>query len=422
MAKKNRLMAEACEVWAYDDGTGESHSFIPTEVNKFFLAAPNKKEIVDFDLKNSMFGERRKHSDSRSFYNSTKVLLRGFQSDWRQMLMPKHIGDDGEREQVRSIIWKHYRSLTNCLLYWGSVCEENNQLNKAAYVQMFEAMGCMHKSSSRTASGRTNKKSQEVAPPQWKGALHPKLSLQDLDINFKMANAEAANLTAEIAALNAMNSSRLLCRYEFILAFFLAGRMLYWKEAQDEMRHSTNVALYGEKRAHRIAYSETISGSIEMFFEHYFLPFVEKTEALCLKTRDLDLDPEKFRREHLYRPGVDYFLHRKVKELRSVFDLYALPQPGGQNLIDMDIWFKMLGDAGMFEAFGKRSRKGGGGGACMDEDDDDELTEAVAIYIFASSQMFEVSCCLPAFQSSSSCLWAQHRHYCAVTMYEPNSH
>ena len=49
-------------------------------------------------------------------------------------------------------------------------------------------------------------------------------------------------------------------------------------------------------------YSESLSGAMDMFFNQLVLPFMAKTEALCLETRDLDIDPEKFRREHLYRP------------------------------------------------------------------------------------------------------------------------
>lgn len=322
--------------------------------------------------------------------------------------------------RVKSLYKQHYRSLSACLTFWASMCEELNQLNFKAFVAMFACMGVVsgplarsYLSGQSTVPTSSTTTSPTAAPSTTEGSeesnagaeiylpREPKLDALDIDIIFRQCNAE----DGADSVLNEMNNDRLLCRFEYFLSFFHAARTLYW----------TGCGM--QKQSDKIPHEryDDITVCVEKFFRLYVPRFIEQTRLECLKASDLPLDPDVFRRQHLYRPGVNYFLHRYGKEIQSFYNSRCTVQANRRKLIGLKEWLKLLHEAGLFQDYteldnqeGKmnqtealalalkkptsalrrmRSNKAQLEGA---SESMDAFTKEVAVQVFAQSQMFDI--------------------------------
>jgi len=279
---------------------------------------------VMFDIDDSVFTPRKKWSDSRSYYSSKKVRLRGMDLDWSRTnteRFRKFIGKeddaadptetDKELEELKHVLMENVVHLQQCFSYYCCVKERSYDsfcMGLLAYTEMLMEL-------------------------DYQDDVNGFCKKRDIDLVFITVNVEdkSSEKTADEKLKDKMNADTALMRFEFLQAVVRLAINKYIKVSPGGAPQVTN----------------DVSDALSMYIDR----------MRKLHPKESWHDPDVFRRNRLYRLHVNDIFERHETWLKELYKFYsntgsdAKDMTAGKSgiLLSLDEWTNFVLDVGLVD-------------------------------------------------------------------------
>eukprot|EP00943_MAST-04B_sp_MAST-4B-sp1_P009198 g9198.t1 len=276
------------------------------------IARSNSMKHV-WTLDESVFGPRKRITDSKDFYDTPKVKKKAFKIDWANATAKKRFvnfilreDDDGGKEElyeVRDVIWECYDIIMDAYEFYSVA---GSSLSSCYTITL-------------------NSYSDFVADCKIPDNKSKTCKRKDLDTIFIVANVEED----KSSKVNKTNDDRALMRFEFLEVVIRIAVQKYLRSGD----------------------TDDVSDAVRMLCEQNIKPNLDD-EAIH--------DSNQFRKHRLYFEDVDKCMKKHMSRLKMIFKVFAKPKVGFTkfDLMDMEEWFFLLKCCDLFdEDFTQREGK-----------------------------------------------------------------
>eukprot|EP00210_Caulerpa_lentillifera_P000601 g582.t1 len=277
-----------------------------TSVQQIERVEANKEP---WTLPNSIFKPRLRESDSRDFFDTSKVLQTSFERDWKRCCKKekftsmisreaKGMGHGGQGldenqiiEDLRKVLKDNYWSLCSAFLYYAATGNGDPfHLSLNSYTSFLDEASIVDASTKRS----------------------------DCDTIFIISNFVPDKKAPE----HVVNNEQALMRFEFVEAIVRIGILRYYKNGE----------------------AGDLASAIELLFENNIKRSL---------SAEMFVHSNIFRKNRLYVEEVDLLFKRHSNLLRAVYSRYRTKPAGGglrHKVVKLDGWLQLMEDTCLIDA------------------------------------------------------------------------